>query len=999
MTNKVLTENFKQAIALNPSDEAQTQLIGEQILAASKGGVWQRLQQEMRLDDKIVAWAMANEQLRVQMFRLIDCLPALADQAEIARHMQEYLGGMAGIELPGFKSLLSFGLDNSQGLAATTLSAAVSSLARRYICGSNLAEALRSIEKLRRDRFGFTLDLLGEAVISEVEAEGYLQRYLQIMADLSAKAQTWSEVSQIDRADGELLPRVQVSVKLSALYSQFDPLDPETTSLKVSEPVRVLLRTAQQLNCGVHFDMEQYAYKSLTLKILQGILIEPEFRDRTDVGITLQGYLRDSQADLEGLIAWAKQRGKPITVRLVKGAYWDQETIKAYQMGWRQPVFSHKSSTDFNYEVLIQLLLENHQYLYGAIASHNVRSLAKAIAIAKRLRIPQRNFEIQALYGMGDRFLKPIADLGYRVRVYCPFGELIPGMSYLIRRLLENTANSSFLRLSTQAPSSELLAAPHLESEDGTHTQIYFDGFANAPDLDFAEDKARQGQLEAIAQVRSQFGKAYVPVINGQPQPVDRWLDSVNPANYEEVVGKVGLANIDQAEQAIAAAQVAFKSWKALTAQTRGDYLRRLADLLEQRRLELTAWILVEVGKPIREADAEVSEAIDFCRYYAKEAEKLFNPIRDRSVPGENNTYLYQPKGISLVISPWNFPLAIALGMSVAALAAGNTVILKPAAQSSVVGAKIMEMMQLAGIPAGVFNYLPGKGSVVGDYLVKHPQVHLIAFTGSQTVGCNIYQTAAELRPGQQHLKRVIAEMGGKNTIIIDQSADLDQAVVAVVQSAFGYAGQKCSACSRVVVLEGIYPTFLARLIEATRSLVIGDPSSPATKVGPVIDQAAQTKTLEYLKLAAKTGQIALTMPVPNHGYYVSPTIVTELDPQGAIAQEEIFAPVLAVLTAPDFDQALAIANNTIYALTGGLFSRTPSHIQRAYQEFEVGNLYINRSITGALVDRQPFGGFKLSGIGSKAGGRDYLLQFLEPRVITENTQRQGFAPIDLHQD
>ncbi|MDX1976406.1 MAG: L-glutamate gamma-semialdehyde dehydrogenase [Pseudanabaenaceae cyanobacterium bins.68] len=992
MTNQVLTQNFSQAIAV---DEAQTQVIGEQILAASKGGIWQRWQQEIRLDDKIVAWAMANEQLRVQMFRLIDCLPALQGQTQIARHMQEYLGGIKGVDLPGFKSLLNFGLDNSQGLAATALSTAVSSLARRYICGSNLGEAVKSIEKLRRDRYGFTLDLLGEAVISQVEAQDYLQRYLQIMTDLSAKAKTWSEVAQVDRADGEILPRVQVSVKLSALYSQFDPLDPETTSLKVSEPVRVLLRTAKEQQCGIHFDMEQYAYKSLTLKILQQILLEPEFRDRTDVGITLQGYLRDSQRDLEQIIAWAKQRGTPITVRLVKGAYWDQETIKAHQMGWPQPVFSQKSSTDFNYERLTQILLENHQYLYAAIASHNVRSLAKAIAIVQRLKVPQRNFEIQALYGMGDQFLKAIADLGYRVRVYCPFGELIPGMSYLIRRLLENTANSSFLRLSTNAPIGELLAAPQLETRDGTQTQVYFDGFTNAPDLDFAQDAARQAQLAAIAQVRSQFGQSYVPVINGQPQPVDAWLDSVNPANCQEIVGKIGLANLAQADQAIAAAQTAFKGWKSLTSQARGNYLRRLADLLEQRRLELTAWILAEVGKPIREADAEVSEAIDFCRYYAKEAERLFQPVSDRSLPGEDNTYVYQPRGISLVISPWNFPLAIALGMSVAALAAGNTVILKPAAQSSVIGAKIMAMVEAAGIPAGVFNYLPGKGSVVGDYLVKHPQVHLIAFTGSQTVGCDIYRAAAELRPGQKHLKRVIAEMGGKNTIIVDQSADLDQAVVGVVQSAFGYAGQKCSACSRVVVVGGIYETFLARLVEATRSLVVGDPSLPATKVGPVIDQAAQAKTLEYIKLAVQTGQIALTIPVPDHGYYISPTIVTDLDPQGAIAQEEIFAPILAVLTAPDFDQALAIANNTDYALTGGLYSRTPSHIQRAYTEFEVGNLYINRGITGALVDRQPFGGFKLSGIGSKAGGRDYLLQFLEPRVITENTQRQGFAPLE----
>jgi RHH-type transcriptional regulator, proline utilization regulon repressor / proline dehydrogenase / delta 1-pyrroline-5-carboxylate dehydrogenase len=350
------------------------------------------------------------------------------------------------------------------------------------------------------------------------------------------------------------------------------------------------------------------------------------------------------------------------------------------------------------------------------------------------------------------------------------------------------------------------------------------------------------------------------------------------------------------------------------------------------------------------------------------------------------------------VISPWNFPLAIALGMSAGAIAAGNTVILKPAEQSSVVGAQIAAVFQAAGMPSGVFNYLPGRGSEIGAHLVKHPDIHLIAFTGSQQVGCQIYAEAAILRPGQRHMKRVIAEMGGKNTIIIDESSDLDQAVVGVVHSAFGYAGQKCSACSRVVVLATVYETFVKRLVEATRSLTVGDASHPDTKVGPVIDAAAQAKIRSYIEKGhdiATAGTVALAMTAPDHGFYVGPVIITDVDPEGAIAQEEIFGPVLAVISAENFERALAIANNTPYALTGGLYSRTPSHIQQAYREFEVGNLYINRSITGALVDRHPFGGFKLSGVGSKAGGPDYLLQFLEPRAITENTQRQGFAPLD----
>ncbi len=979
--------------------EALTQTIAHKILAASKGSFWDSLKEQMRLDDKLMAWAMANEGLRVQLFRLIDCLPSLRSKAETARHMQEYLASDA-VTLSALKSLLNFSTDNPNSptaiMAATTLNTAVETLARRYISGANLSEAIKTIEKLRRDHYCFTMDLLGEAVISEPEAQSYLERYLHMMTELSARAKNWTDIDLIDRADNESLPKVQVSVKLSAFYSQFDPLDPVTTATKVSEPVRILLRRAAELGCGVHFDMEQYAYKTLTLDILKQVLLEPEFCDRTDVGITLQGYLRDSVQDLIDLIAWAKERGKPIAVRLVKGAYWDQETIKAYQHSWDQPVYSQKSSTDANYERLIEILLENHQYLYAAIGSHNVRSLAKAIAIAQTLNIPHRHFELQALYGMGDRFTKPIVDMGYRLRIYCPFGDLIPGMSYLIRRLLENTANSSFLRLSTSETrsESELIAVPIMETIDGKNRQVIFDHFANVADTDYAQSQKRTEAIAAIKLVESQFGKTYLPAIDGASVSTDAFVDSLNPSHASQVVGRVGLASINQADQAVASAKQAFPAWKHKSATERADILRRAAEVLEDRRAELAAWIVWEVGKPVREADAEVSEAIDFCNYYAKEIERISKP-QTRHVPGEDNIYIYQPRGVTVVISPWNFPLAIALGMSAGALAAGNTVILKPAEQSSVVAAKIAEVFQAAGMPEGVFNFLPGRGSQIGAHLVKHPDVHLIAFTGSQQVGCQIYADAAVLRPGQKHMKRVIAEMGGKNTIVIDESSDLDQAVVGVVHSAFGYAGQKCSACSRVVVLATVYETFVKRLVEATRSLLVGDASHPDTKVGPVIDAAAQAKIRSYIEKGHDTATVALAMTAPDYGFYVGPVIITDVDPEGAIAQEEIFGPVLAVIKAENFEQALAIANNTPYALTGGLYSRTPSHIKRAYQEFEVGNLYINRSITGALVDRHPFGGFKLSGIGSKAGGPDYLLQFLEPRAITENTQRQGFAPLE----
>jgi len=981
--------------------EEKTQAIAKQLLAATQENrsFFAALRDQMRWDDKLLDWAMSNPGLRVQLFHFIDTLPALRSKAEVAAHLQEYLSDPS-VELPtALKGMLNFAHPDSipGQLAATTVASATEALAHKYIAGENIPQVLKTVERLRKDRMTFTIDLLGEAVITEVEAQSYLDRYLELMQQLVAASQGWTTHPHVDLADGELLPKVQVSVKLTAFYSQFDPLDAVGSEQRVSDRLRILLRQSQKLGAAVHFDMEQYAYKDITLEILQKVLLEPEFRQRTDIGITIQAYLRDSQQDTQNLINWLKHRGHPLTIRLVKGAYWDQETIKAAQKHWLQPVYNDKVATDANFEAITQLLLENHQYVYTAIGSHNVRSQAHAIAIAETLQVPNRCFEMQVLYGMGDKLAQALSNRGNRVRVYCPYGELLPGMAYLIRRLLENTANSSFLRQNLEnRPVEELLAPPIINLNQvvpGSFDAVSH-GFVGTADTDYAQASRRDRMTQALTLVRQQLGKTYLPLVNGEYIQTTEFVDSLNPSQFDEVVGHVGLLNIDQAEQAMQAAKAAFPGWRNTPVKQRADILRSSADLMENRREQLSAWIVLEVGKPVKEADAEVSEAIDFCRYYADEMERLDNGVI-YDVIGETNRYIYFPRGIVVVISPWNFPLAIACGMTVAALVTGNCTLLKPAETSSVIAAQFAEILVAAGIPKGVFQYVPGRGSEVGAYLVNHADTHVIAFTGSQEVGCRIYAEAAVLKPGQKHMKRVIAEMGGKNAIIVDESADLDQAVVGVVQSAFGYSGQKCSACSRVIVLDPIYDTFVRRLVAATESLNIGAAELPSTQVGPVIDAKSRDRIRDYINKGKESAELALELSAPDTGYFIGPTIFAEVPPDSAIAQQEIFGPVLAVIRAKDFTEALTIANGTNYALTGGLYSRTPSHIQQAQREFEVGNLYINRNITGAIVARQPFGGFKLSGVGSKAGGPDYLLQFLEPRTVTENIQRQGFAPIE----
>jgi RHH-type proline utilization regulon transcriptional repressor/proline dehydrogenase/delta 1-pyrroline-5-carboxylate dehydrogenase len=499
----------------------------------------------------------------------------------------------------------------------------------------------------------------------------------------------------------------------------------------------------------------------------------------------------------------------------------------------------------------------------------------------------------------------------------------------------------------------------------------------------------------ALGEVKKLLGRQYPPVIAGQNLATEQFVDSVNPSHKREVVGRCGKANAKQAEQAIAAAKSAFPAWRDTSAAKRAEFLTKAAQIMRRRRFELAAWQVHECAKGWREADADVAEGIDFCEYYAREMLRLANPQRI-DVPGEENAYFYEPRGVVVVIAPWNFPLAILCGMTAAALVTGNTAIMKPAEQSAVIGAQLMEVFREAGLPPGVVNYLPGIGEEIGPTLAEHPDVALVAFTGSRGVGLMLNRQTAQVSPGQDHIKRLIAELGGKNAIIVDDDADLDEAVLGVVASAFGYQGQKCSACSRAIVLEPVYAVFVERLIEATRSLKMGPAEDPGSKIGPVIDAEAQQRILTAIEQGKREARLAYAGDpgfLVSEGFYVAPHIFAEVPPTSTLALEEIFGPVLSVIKVGNLDEALSVANGTSYALTGGLYSRSPEHIRRVKTEFRVGNLYINRKITGALVHRQPFGGFKLSGIGSKAGGPDYLLQFVVPRCITENTMRRGFAP------
>jgi RHH-type proline utilization regulon transcriptional repressor/proline dehydrogenase/delta 1-pyrroline-5-carboxylate dehydrogenase len=552
------------------------------------------------------------------------------------------------------------------------------------------------------------------------------------------------------------------------------------------------------------------------------------------------------------------------------------------------------------------------------------------------------------------------------------------------------------------ATTSELLAAPdasppaepppvevpHVQPSDSPEP------FLNVPATPFHTASGRRALGDAIEQLKSRLPETCGPLVAGEHVETSDSQPSVNPARPDEVVCNVGQADIEIAHRAIEAARQAFPAWRDRPARERAQVLFDAAAIMRDERHELAAIEALEEAKPWREAAADIEEAIDFLEYYARDAITIADLPELPSVPGEHNQYRYQPRGVAAIISPWNFPLAIPCGMTTAALVAGNAVMLKPAGPAPFITARLIDILCRAGAPPGVVQFLPGPGSAVGATLVEHPDVDLIAFTGSREVGLWIVETAGKTKEGQRGVKKVIAEMGGKNAIIVDEDADLDQAVLGVVKSAFGYAGQKCSACSRLIALDAVHDRLTARIVEATRSLRVGPADDPTTSVPPVITSEAKAGIDRYIEIGKGEATLLFEGTAPQDGgYYVPPTVFGDVDPHAVIAQEEIFGPVLAVLRASTVEEAIEIAVDTPYALTGSFYGRSRSHIELAREQFRVGNLYINRGCTGAMVARHPFGGFAMSGIGSKAGGPDYVRQFMEPRTVTENTMRHGFAP------
>ncbi len=984
-----------------PEAEARTRELGLELLEGARGHKTGLLSARF-YSDKLMDWSMKDRAFKVQLFRFVDAFPVLTTPEMVHEHLMDYLTQPGVKTPPGMDLALKAG-GVAKALATRTISSQIKSMASNFIAGVDASDALPGLRSLWKDGIAFSVDLLGEACLSEVEADMYRGKYLDLVENLHTEASKWPANERLERDHIGAIPRVNVSVKLSSLSPRWDPIDPEGAIADVISRLEPILLAAKRNNVLINFDMEDHSLKDLTLECFRRCCERYEF----EAGIAMQAYLRSGVEDARAMCDWARKSKRRVSVRLVKGAYWDYETIHAEMEGWPCPVWAEKWETDKCFENMTDVLLDacpkapDEGGVLLALGSHNARSIAHALAGLEARGLPREAVELQMLHGMADQLKHAAGDMGLRVREYVPVGEMIPGMAYLVRRLLENTSNESWLKagfLDDVSP-DELLAAPRGTGEgkrDLSEIAPERHALSSAPAgvgdgrpyfTEALRDFSRADQRAAFAR---SFESASVPSVANDSTPED-------------------------AARAIGRLSEAFPRWRDTDPVRRANVLVRAAASMRERRDELSAIIVKENGKDWRNADADVTEAIDFCEFYAREAPKLFEPVRLGRFIGELDETWHQARGVAAVISPWNFPLAVCAGMTSAALVTGNTVLVKPAEQTPGIARVFFDMLARAvdsefgewkGAGGEVLAFVPAPGETTGAAIVRDPRIALIAFTGSKAVGLDIIKAAGATGEDQAQVKRVVCEMGGKNAIIVDASADLDEAVLGVRSSAFGFQGQKCSACSRCIVVDPEGPdgritaTFLRRLVNSTKALVIDDPALPGCDIGPVIDdEAAANIRLAIARASEEIGAPILAMSAPDGlearvgKAYVGAHIFAGVRPEHALARDEVFGPVLAVMHAKTFDEALAIANGHVYKLTGGVFTRKPGHIDKAKREFRVGNLYINRSITGALVGRHPFGGFGMSGVGSKAGGSEYLLQFVEPRACAENTMRRGFAP------
>lgn len=871
---------------------------------------------------------------------------------------------------------------------------AVRFMAKRFIAGETIETASSAIGSLAKTDRDVTLDQLGELVVSEKEADHYKNEVLKLVRgfDLHVKK---------GEKNGAGVNRAHVSIKVSALASDFKPEAFDHTYALVAPRLKEILLSAKECEVFINIDAEHYHYRDVVFKIWRKVLLEtPELHDFALTGIVIQAYLRDAYSHLKDVIALAKERALIMPVRLVKGAYWDAETVEAQAHAQNAPEFLNKEETDIHFRQIIWEIFKAHPHLQLCLASHNFADHAYAEVLRKKHFANTPEIEHQCLHMTYEALSSAMGKLGWTVRNYVPIGSLIVGMAYLVRRIMENSSQVGVLTIMRSHKKQLSLVSPidvHLEKKEkgmlarDQVQEALTDKFCNISSVRLYLDQERKPLIDALENISLEQKYSNKFLATGEQQSI------VSSSDPSIKVGEIVFAQKKDAEFAVETTYAAYArgDWAGENWHRRSSCLVKAANLMLAKRSELSALIVYEAGKTPAEALGDVDEAIDFLNFYAREERKVHRHA-DMGA-----------RGVVVAITPWNFPLAIPCGMVAAPLVTGNTVILKSAEQTPLIAQALVDIMHAAGVPEDVLIHLPGVGEVVGEALVNHPKVGTVVFTGSKNVGTMIHQKMAGKlveNPLSNHAypAMAITEMGGKNAVIVTENAELDETVAGILYSAFGHAGQKCSACSRVIVSNAVKDRLIERLREAALDLPVGKAFSWSTFINPVITKEDQTRLRDQVASAAKEAKDFGGLVVVDRsneelpGYCVGPAII-ELPYNRAMksesfAQRELFGPVVHIVGYDRPEQAIGLFNATEYALTGGIFSQSQDDIDFFTAQMECGNLYVNRGITGARVAIEPFGGFKLSGTGPKAGSRHYVPRFHLP-VFTGGITEENAAP------
>ncbi|WP_027149295.1 bifunctional proline dehydrogenase/L-glutamate gamma-semialdehyde dehydrogenase PutA [Methylobacter tundripaludum] len=870
-------------------------------------------------------------------------------------------------------------------LIRTAIKQAMQHLALQFVFAESMQDAVQRSGQAPVFRYSF--DMLGEAALTQADAEHYFQAYRSAI-----NAQAGHAIS------ADIYANPSISIKLSALCPRYEPLQHVRAVKELSDKLLALALAARTVNIAITVDAEESERLDMSLDIFAAVFNHPDLDGWPGLGLAVQAYQKRALPVIRWLAKLAEFQQRKIPLRLVKGAYWDSEIKRAQENGLSDyPVFTHKSATDLSYLACAQFILSEPDAFYPQFASHNAHTVAAIHQFGRQ----HPGYEFQRLHGMGEALYREIIEVqNWRIpcRVYAPVGDHRQLLPYLVRRLLENGANTSFINQISHPDISinELVSDPAAAVKNSAHQSpivlprnLFGEWRLNSSGLNLADPEQLESARQSLDALADKHWTA-MPLINGSPRSGKERL-IVNPYDNRLTVGSVVFAEPAAIDEALNEASQAFTDWRLCPVAQRAGYLKQAADLLELHRLELVSLCVREGGRTLKDALAEVREAVDFCRYYAQSAVDLFGePIRLPGPTGEENRLYHYGRGVYVCISPWNFPIAIFIGQIAAALAAGNTVIAKPASQTALTAMRCIRLLHQAGIPESVLQFLPVGGSVFGQHLLPDPRVAGVVFTGSTSTARFIN---LQLAQHHQAIVPLIAETGGQNVLIADSSALLEQLVQDAMVSAFNSAGQRCSALRVLIVQEDIADKTIAMLIGAMQELTVGNPGVYQTDIGPIIDHAALTPLTAHLEVMQEQAQLLYQLPLPDgleQGSFFPPSLI-ELRSLSQLTQE-VFGPVLHVVRyrESELDQVISAVNATGYGLTLGIHSRIDAVVNAIRQRVKVGNIYVNRNMIGAVVGVQPFGGTGLSGTGPKAGGPDYLRRFVIEQTVTTNTAAIG---------